>query len=59
MTHRHSKHKILEKDGVKVAECLCGARKLLIDGVPTNWIEGSYVKSSNSAPLRSAKTNSD
>jgi hypothetical protein len=44
MSHNHHKHKILEKDGIRVAECICGARKLLIEGVQTNWIEGSYVK---------------
>jgi hypothetical protein len=44
MRHNHSRHKIIERSGVKVAECLCGARKVLIEGIPTNWIEGSYIK---------------
>ena len=43
MSHRHYKHKTLEMDGIKFAECICGARKLMIEGDKTDWIEGYYA----------------
>ena len=44
MIHNHRKTKILQKENIRVAECFCGARKVLIDGIPTSWIEGYYKK---------------
>lgn len=37
--HVHSIARIIHKDNLRIAECRCNAKKLLIEGTKTEWEE--------------------
>lgn len=41
----------MEDNGIRVAECICHARKVLIEGVPTTWIEGYYKETTKASSI--------